>query len=162
MKTRDSNRAKRELCEHLLDRGTVMLVLDARRDGVRVPDHLAEDPGLRLNIDYRYGARMEVSDDATEATLSFAGEEFDCRLPWESIYVMLSHDSNHPHVFPDDVPRELLDEIGIEPGQDTPMLHVVPGGGAELQGSDPADVPEGPPDSERQSVRRRDHLRVVK
>jgi len=110
----EANIAKRELCEKLLTPGTVMLVVDTRRHGVTVPSHLAGDPKLRLNIDYRFGAAMTVDDWGVNATLSFGGDEFDCVLPWEAIYVLMPHTSSQPYVFPDDVPNEVLDEIGVE------------------------------------------------
>ena len=37
----EANIAKRELCEKLLAPGTVMLVIDTRREGVSVPSNLA-------------------------------------------------------------------------------------------------------------------------
>jgi stringent starvation protein B len=103
--------SKKNLCEELLDLGMVMVILDARRDGVRVPEHLSADPKLRLNLSWRFNSYMSLDDQSVHANLSFSGVSFDCHVPWDAIYVMFSHVHGDPYVFPDDVPIEVLKEV---------------------------------------------------
>ena len=55
----------------LLDEGQVMVHLDPRREGVKAPGYLAEDPVLRLNIAYGFNLpTLEVDDEGVYAVLS--------------------------------------------------------------------------------------------
>ncbi len=99
---------KRSVLEQLLDQGMVLVALDARREGVDVPVHLAGDPQLRLNLSYRFGLPMSVESWGVRATLTFAGVPYTCRFPWEAIFLVVSHISGQPYLFPDDIPPELL------------------------------------------------------
>jgi stringent starvation protein B len=101
---------KRSVLEQLLDQGMVLVALDARVDGVDVPSHLAGDPQLRLNLSYRFGLPMSVESWGVRATLTFAGVPFTCRFPWAAIFLVVSHVSGQPYLFPDDIPAELLNE----------------------------------------------------
>ncbi len=86
----------------------VLVALDARVEGVEVPSHLHQDPQLRLNLSYRFGLPMDVSAWGIAATLTFAGVPFECRIPWGAIFLLVSHVSGQPYLFPDDIPAELL------------------------------------------------------
>ena len=99
---------KRQLLEQLLDKGMVMIVLDARRSDVDVPKHLRHDGHLRLNLSYRFGTKLEVSESLVTSSLSFSGTNYECHLPWSSIYLIVSHVSGQPYLFTQDVPADLL------------------------------------------------------
>lgn len=104
----DEPTTPRQLLEELLDNGMVMVTVNARHEGVRVPPQYARDPQLRLNLSYRFGLPVELDDWGVTATLTFGGSPFECRLPWRSIYMMVSHVTGQPLLFPDNVPPELL------------------------------------------------------
>ena len=108
MTANESN--KRETMESFLAEGMVQVLLDSRREGVEVPDHLKGDPMLRLNISGRFGLPLEVDDWGIHATLTFSGDPFECKLPWPSVYIMLSHVTGEPCFFPSDVPQEYVSE----------------------------------------------------
>lgn len=162
---------KREIVESLLDNGMVMVVLDSRRLGVIVPEHLRDDPQLRLNISYRFGLPMRIDQVGVHATLTFNSSPFTCKIPWSAIYVVISHVSGQPHFFPTEVPGELLasfvnaldshapdDTLDGEPTQPavlTPQLTVIPND--KLDNATPP--PHEPPPK---SPPRRGHLRLVK
>ena len=99
---------KKSVLEELLEQGMVLVALDARVEGVEVPSHLHQDPQLRLNLSYRFGLPMDVSEWGVAATLTFAGVPFECRIPWCAIFLLVSHVSGQPYLFPDDIPAELL------------------------------------------------------
>ena len=101
---------KKNVLEQLLEQGMVLVALDARISGVDVPAHLGKDPQLRLNLSYRFGLPMSVDEWGVAATLTFAGVPFNCRFPWTAIFLMVSHVSGQPYLFPDDIPAELLSQ----------------------------------------------------
>lgn len=152
---------KREVIEKLLEEGMVLVTLDSRAAGVRVPSHLCGDAQLRLNLSYRFGLPMEIDDEGINATLTFAGEPFACRIPWETIYLIMSHVTAQPVLFPADIPSSAG---GAAPGvtpTDEPKLRVVTTPPAAAS-DDPAgtDGTDDPTQQQRRS--RRGHLRVVK
>lgn len=113
---------KKNVLEQLLDQGMVLVALDARIDGVEVPSHLGRDAQLRLNLSYRFGLPMTVDDWGILATLTFAGVPFACRFPWRSVFLLVSHVSGQPYLFPDDIPPELLSQATAEAGIDAKIF----------------------------------------
>ncbi len=101
--------AKQDLLRRLLEEGMVQVMLDARAGGVDVPTHLRGDYQLRLNLSYRFNNHMEIDHDGVEATLTFKGEPYTCRIPWRSLYMMvLTSNEDPPYIFPGDMPPELM------------------------------------------------------
>ncbi len=87
-----------------------MVALDARVAGVDVPSHLGKDPQLRLNLSYRFGLPLAIEAWGVRATLTFAGVPYSCHFPWAAIFLLVSHVSGQPYLFPDDIPAELLSQ----------------------------------------------------
>ncbi len=108
-----SHQEKREKMATFLDEGMVLLQLDSRLEEVEVPDYLRGDPKLRLNISGRFGLPLELDDWGVRATLTFRGTPYDCSIPWHAIYIIISHTSGEPQLFPDDIPEEFVaDALG--------------------------------------------------
>jgi stringent starvation protein B len=118
MDVRDTESKKTVLTE-LLEQGMVLVTLDARCEGVDVPKHLAGDAQLRLNLSYRFGLPMQLDDEAVTATLTFAGTPYACRLPWNAVYLFVSHVTGRPILFPSDVPSEFA--TGMLASRNPPM-----------------------------------------
>jgi stringent starvation protein B len=123
---------KRDTTLTLLDRGLVMVHLDPRVEGVVVPEHLAEDPTLRLNIAYGFNLpALEIDDEGIYAVLSFGGVNHGCTLPWESIYALtLPGDEHDGKVWASSLPPELAEQAGAmaeaaEEAARAPTLRVV-------------------------------------
>ena len=167
---------KRAVVEDLLGQGMVLVTLDATAEGVDVPEHLRNDSQLRLNLSYRFGLPVEVDDDGVLATLTFGGVPYDCVLPWPSIYLVVSHVSGRPVLFPDDVPEELMRLLTEQEGQQPlaegtdwdakgPQLTLIHGEPSEThndpEGADTDAASDDPSEDERKR-RPRNHLRVVK
>src|SRR4051794_34402467 len=105
MDTKGSEKKERLLAA--LDRGMVMVHLDARRPGVLVPDHLREESHLRLNLSYRFDPPdLAVSDWGVRCTLSFKGSRFTVGVPWSALFAITSHVSKEFWLYPDDMPPE--------------------------------------------------------
>ena len=177
---------KKNVLEQLLEQGMVLVALDARVEGVDVPAHLGKDPQLRLNLSFRFGLPMVVDEWGVAATLTFAGIPYNCRFPWTAIFLMVSHVSGQPYLFPDDIPAELLTQAATDHAQNTEQTRTddalpragVPAGRPKLTLVQPAGVASSMPDAAIEETlspptpdedsprprrpRRRGHLRLVK
>tara|TARA_B100000959_G_C14535660_1_gene441445 strand:+ start:61 stop:582 length:522 start_codon:yes stop_codon:yes gene_type:complete len=165
---------KRSALERLLELGLVQIGLDARHEDVQVPPHLVNDLQLRLNLSYRFGLPLDLGEWGLNTILTFSGTNYECLIPWECIYLMISHVSGESLLYPSDVPPELL--TNLAPNSDEEMLHVEEDGRPDLHLAyvDPAgETPEDPtPPSKpgnktkksatKPKVKTRNHLRVVK
>jgi stringent starvation protein B len=96
----------------LIEQGMTMVTLDARREGVRVPPHLAQELMLNLNFSLRFGIDdFTYDDDGVRASLSFNKMPFLCDIPWSSVYQLTSTVNADRMVWPDSLPVELSDRV---------------------------------------------------
>jgi stringent starvation protein B len=93
----------------LLQEGRPSLHLDARREGVVVPEHLKADPHLVL----QYGIDLPipivdlvVDERGVHATLSFSRTPHGTFVPWAAVYVIATEDGRGV-LFPEDVPGDV-------------------------------------------------------
>ncbi len=104
-------RTKRDRLLDLLADGMVLVRLDARRPGVKVPPAHASDPDLALNLSYRFASRdLEVGPEGISCTLSFSGALFRCELPLSAIHAAASHVTGVAYVWPEALAGEPLGE----------------------------------------------------
>ena len=136
---KNNENSKRDTLESFLAEGMVLVQLDSRLEEVCVPDHLRDDPTLRLNISGRFGLPLDVDDWGVRATLTFQGDPFECAFPWKAVYILISHVTGEPSLFASDVPPEYVSEaLGhlknsaimpakapeIEPSEEPPRAHL--------------------------------------
>ena len=86
-----------------------LLHLDARRDGVVVPDHLKGEAHLVL----QYGndlpipiPDLQIDENGVSATLSFARTPWPTVVPWSAVYVVTSPDGRGV-LYQEDVPGDV-------------------------------------------------------
>lgn len=92
----------------MIDRGLVMVTLDARADGVHVPEHLRSEPQLALNFSHRFGIEDFTYDEqGVRASLSFSGQDVFCDVPWSAVWMMRSQVDGELAISPDSVPPEI-------------------------------------------------------
>jgi len=116
---------KRETFLNLLGEGWVSICLDARANGVELPDHLRAEPRLIL----QYGLNMpvpivdlEITGEGIRATLSFNRTPHNTFVPWQAVYVIMPTDSGKPAIlFAEDVPPELRATLTAEAADDNPQ-----------------------------------------
>ncbi len=90
----------------------VMVHLDARRPGVRVPPALRGDPQLRLNLSYRFASHdLSVGEDAVGCTLSFNGQPYYCVLPVDAIFAVTSHVTGEALLWPESLAAALESQL---------------------------------------------------
>ena len=168
---------KKETIETLLEKGMVMITLDARHEEASLPEYLTSEPQLVLNISTRFNLPLDITDWGVHATLTFRGSAFNCEIPWNAIYIMVSHETREPFLFPDDIPVEVVAEtIRREREEEEQMQLNEPdrgqgfGGSAQLRlvetdGAAPSEDSDDEPDPmppAPQPGKRPNHLRVVK
>lgn len=94
-----------------LDRGLVMLHLDARRPGVLVPESLRNEFHLRLNVSYRFDPPdLAVGEWGIRCTLSFGGRRFKVGVPWSALFAITSHVTQEFWMYPDEMPTEVIQQ----------------------------------------------------
>jgi stringent starvation protein B len=100
---------KRSVVEAMLKDGPVLLHLDARRAGVRVPADLAVDPALVLRIGHNLTPPipdLALDDEGVQATLTFRGVPHACTVPWAALFAV-TNEAGQGLVYDKDVPREV-------------------------------------------------------
>jgi hypothetical protein len=100
----------------LLERAEARVHLDARRDGVVLPERLLADGHVRLDYGYHFAPPIPdlmVDDDGIHATLSFNRLPFQTFVPWSAVYLIADFDGNGA-VWQDDIPADLLDQSATE------------------------------------------------
>jgi stringent starvation protein B len=97
-----------------LDKGMVMIHLDARRPGVLVPTSLRNESHLRLNLSYRFDPPdLTVGEWGVRCTLSFSGSRFKVAVPWSALFAITSHLTKEFWMYPDDMPAELIQQTMV-------------------------------------------------
>ncbi|HYO59934.1 ClpXP protease specificity-enhancing factor SspB [Archangium sp.] len=97
-----------------LDKGMVMIHLDARRPGVLVPPSLRNEAHLRLNLSYRFEPPdLAVGEWGVRCTLSFSGSRFKVAVPWSALFAVTSHVTKEFWMYPDDMPAELIQQTMV-------------------------------------------------
>jgi stringent starvation protein B len=153
---------KKERLLAALDRGMVMVHLDARRAGVVVPPALRCESHLRLNLSYRFEpSDLTVGEWGLRSTLSFSGHRFAVAVPWSALFAITSHATHEFWMFPEDMPPELT--------QTPPPIRAAAAAASrplEIRPSPVREVPgegrSGSDASDSEPPRGRGHLRIVK
>ncbi len=103
------NLQKRKVFDELLQQGIAALHLDARRAEVMVPPHLAGQAWLVLNYSWRYGVSdFRFDDEMVEASLSFSGQPYFCRVPWSAVFAVTDPSRTQGYIWQDEVPGEVV------------------------------------------------------
>ncbi len=100
---------KKDVVLALLERATVFIHVDPRRQGCVVPMNFKQQPKLVLQIGLNMAVSipdLRVDDTGISCTLSFGGRGFWCSMPWSCVYGMVA-DDGRSMVWPDDLPPEV-------------------------------------------------------
>ncbi|HEX3596496.1 MAG TPA: ClpXP protease specificity-enhancing factor SspB [Polyangiaceae bacterium] len=100
---------KKDVMLALLERSSVFIHLDPRREDVRVPAWFKKQPQLVLQVGLNMAVRipdLDVADDAVSCTLSFSRSPFFCYMPWSAVFALVSEDGKGM-LWPNDIPPEV-------------------------------------------------------
>lgn len=93
----------------LLERSSVYIHLDPRKDDVRVPPWFKKQPQLVLQVGLRMAVPirdLDVGEDAVSCTLSFNRAPFFCYVPWTAVFALVADDGKGI-LWPNDIPQEV-------------------------------------------------------
>jgi len=145
-----------------LEQGMVMIHLDARRPGVLVPPSLKQEAHLRLNLSYRFDPPdLTVGDWGIRSTLSFSGSRFRVAVPWSAVFAITSYSSKEFWMYPDDMPKELIQQAALARTRRSPNGIHEAGRAAPRSSASSDDKQRDPPDKPHPPGAH-PHLRVVK
>lgn len=100
--------AKKDLLGRLLADRLVLVHVDARRAGVKVPKQFASAHDLLLKLSRRFAnTNMVVDERGVTATLRFSSDPFRCVLPWSSIWEFVEPETSLHCLWEADLPQEL-------------------------------------------------------
>ncbi len=115
---------KKDVALALLERSSVFVHLDPRKDGVVVPPSFKKQPRLVLQVGLNMAVPirdLDFDDRGMSCTLSFNRTPFFCVVPWFSVFALVGEDGRGM-VWPEDVPLELAQP----PEKKEPALRAVP------------------------------------
>jgi stringent starvation protein B len=147
---------KRASIEQLLERGPVLVHVDARREDVVIPQRFRGDPKLVLRFGYGLTPAIVdllVDDTGISGTLTFGGVPFHCVLPWPGVYAAVVEGEQRGMVWPEDVPDVLL----VPPPRPRPASVELRTDATPVPGS----APNGGPDDRPPRSKRGSHLKLV-
>lgn len=119
------NKKKIELFEEWMKADHILIHLDARAEGVVVPENHSQDPALTLKLSYLFQGVTTHDDLAISVYLKFQGIYKECVIPWSAIWGM-SSEKNEQFVWPESLPAELLAGLTLTPEEppSTPHLQI--------------------------------------
>jgi stringent starvation protein B len=146
---------KKDVMLALLERSSVFIHLDPRREDVRVPAWFKKQPQLVLQVGLNMAVRipdLDVGDDAVSCTLSFSRTPFFCYMPWSSVFALVSDDGKGM-LWPNDIPPEVAAQQAERAQKDQARERIRPVGeaGTSAAGS----TGKAPPDSKPAGKKRR-------
>jgi stringent starvation protein B len=100
---------KKDVMVALIQRSSVYIHLDPRREGVRVPPWFRNQPQLVLQVGLNMAIPIPdlgIEDDAVSCTLSFSRSPHFCYVPWGAVYALMGEDGKGM-VWPEDIPPEV-------------------------------------------------------
>ncbi len=154
-----TNPDKSRVVGGLMGEGAVLVHIDARREGVIVPNHLHGQSKLVLRFGFGLSpaiADLVVDDQELSGTLTFGGLPFHCVLPWHAVYAAVVEGADKGHVWPEDVPELSFTSDPTEAASRD--------GAADRNGDRGGAVPTAPmsPTSSQSGPKKRpSHLRLV-
>lgn len=83
-----------------LDQGMTCIFINSECENVSLPPHLMNQPQVVLNLSYQFHLKLfEINRWGVEASVSFSGQPFHCRLPWDCIYYIQSANQREEGIF---------------------------------------------------------------
>ena len=105
---------KRAVAEALLDKGPVLVHLDARREAVSVPERFRREAKLVLRFGYGLSPPildLTVDEVGIGGTLVFGGVPFRCVLPWSAIFAVILDGESRGMVWPEDALADSVEAV---------------------------------------------------
>lgn len=146
-------REKRHALENALGTGTVLIVFDATRSNVAVPEGLKAQRDLKFRLAWKMTPPidLQLSDEGVLATLSFHGERQGVFVPWDAIWGVVAESNGQGVAWPSSAPAgshivatkpDPTPNIKVEPVKEQrPKFGVIEGGYADINDTAVSDPP---------------------
>jgi len=119
---------KRDVADQLLEKGSIFIHMDPRREKVQCPPWLKSSPRLVLQVGLDMAIPipdLRIDDEGIFGTLSFSCTPIRCFCPWEAIFALVS-DDGVGQMWPESMPAEVVAEIERERSQEIRAAAVAP------------------------------------
>ncbi|AND69540.1 peptidase [Dyella thiooxydans] len=120
---------------------TPYVLVDAAREGVRVPPHVIKNGQVVLNLAMRAVANLDLGNEWISFQARFSGVSHSILVPVSAVLALYAQENGQGMMFP-------AEDSDAEPPPSPP------------DGGEPAGAPEPAPDDDK--PRRGGHLRIVK
>ncbi|OZB61103.1 MAG: ClpXP protease specificity-enhancing factor [Lysobacterales bacterium 14-68-21] len=120
---------------------TPYVLVDATREGVRVPPHVIKNGQVVLNLAMRAVANLDLGNDWISFQARFSGVSHSILIPVSAVLALYAQENGQGMMFP-------ADDSDVEPPPSPP------------DGGESASAPE--PSSDDDKPKRGSHLRIVK
>ena len=77
---------KPKMIEAMLEKGMVTIYVDNKTPGAVLPQYLAGEERVVLNLSWRFRLPMRLTESHLIAVLTFQGKNFECQIPWNRIW----------------------------------------------------------------------------
>ena len=157
--TDELKKSKYDFLLYLLEKGYVMVCLDARHSDVKVPKNHKADASLSLILNLNFKRPIEVTTEGIFATLAFQGRPHECVIPFDSMWAIFTPAFEEGQVWDESVPPDvdLKGQMKVQTPKTEKKVPIKVLSG-ELPLSDTPSIGE----KAGLSKRDRSHLRVIK
>lgn len=137
-----SNNEKYTVINKYLEEEYILIHIDARKEGVDIPDHLMGNPTVTLKLSFGFKGGMQVTEERVWAALTFGGKFRDCFIPLPAIWGATTS-SGANTIWPDDAPPEIVTQIieELKPKQGGQTASANPSGLSAIKGKVPSKKP---------------------
>ncbi len=98
----------KQLLEELLSHADTMICVDTRTEDVHVPPFHRDKADLLLILSLNFRHPVELLEEGIRATLLFAGEPFECWIPYLSLWGAYHPHTGEGYICPETLPEEIL------------------------------------------------------
>lgn len=99
--------------DQFLDEEYVLVHIDSRASGVKLPPHLMENPSVTLKLSRLFRGGIELKTSQIETDLLFGDRYFTCVIPFAAIWGATNCDGNNV-IWPESTPAEILQKIFVQ------------------------------------------------
>ena len=103
--------------DSFLEEEYVLVHIDSRASGVKLPPHLMDNPSITLKLSRLFRGGIELKPSQIETDLLFGDRYFSCEIPFVAIWGATNCDGNNV-IWPESTPAEILQKIFVQSATD--------------------------------------------
>lgn len=103
--------------DSFLEEEYVLVHIDSRTKGIKLPDHLMNNPSITLKLSRLFRGGIELKEEQIETDLLFGDRYFSCVIPLAGIWGATNVDGNNI-IWPESAPAEILQKLFVQSAAD--------------------------------------------